>query len=879
MSVNTFNRSFAGGEISPQLYSRLDLDKFQTGLSLCLNMETLPQGPVQNRPGYGYVLNAKHNDLAAVLIPFSFSTEQTFALEFGDHYVRFHTNGGTLLEDAFSLSAISSAPDPFYTTTAPTTWAVGDWVFLSNIPSMPLLNNRWARVTSETLNQIFQLEDLWGNPIDTSAMPVYLAGGTMARLYELSTPYAHADLRTIKYVQSSDVLTLVSPLYPPAELRRLSPAAWTLSDIQFAPTLSPPQASGDAPVNILHRYAVQGFVPEVGLNNVAAGATCMNDLTLSGYFNRIGWSPQSGATKYFIYKLVGASWLLIGTSPGGSGAGNTFDDFNYTPDPSVSLSGPITLPALTTSATAVAPAVGAGISVVPTGAGAIPYSYVVTSVSNDGKEESIASPSATASNDLNISGQFNTVSWPAVPGVSRYNVYRKAAGAYSFVGIGDPSLTFVDQNIAPDVTITPPYQTSPFQGTGNYPRAVTYYQQRRVFASTNNAPQKVWMTRSGTEKNFSYSTPSRADDAVIFQLVSREANTIRSMVPMNELVLLTSGGEWKLGASDDTPVSPANIPLKPQGYTGTFDVQPASTDRTILYPQARGGFVREIVYAWEQSGYKTSDVSILAPHLFQYRTVVQMAFSRAPLPALWSVRSDGVLLGMTYVTEQEIRAWHQHTTAGTFESVCSIAEGDEDVVYVIVKRRINSIDVRYVERKHTRRFDTAGDQFFVDSGATYDGAPADTIIGLYHLEGEDVTILADGGVEPNQTVVNGQITIEAPASKVQVGLGYVSQMRTLPLTMQTQQAFGQGLNKNVNKVYLRVTGSPSFKVGPNFDQLRQAPTRFQEPYGSPPSLIEAEVVELDLDPEWQEDGFVCVQQDQPLALTVSGMTIETATGG
>lgn len=878
MTTKTFHRSFAGGEISPQLYSRLDLDKFQTGLALCLNMETLPQGPVQNRPGYGYVLNAKFSDRPSVLIPFSFNTEQTFALEFGDLYVRFHTNGGTLVEDAFTLTAISNAPDPFYTTSAPTTWAVGDWVFLSNIASMPALNGRWARITSESFNQIFQLEDLWGDPIDTSAMPVFTVGGNMARVFEVATPYTAANLRTIKYVQSADVLTLVSPLYPPAELRRLGATTWSLAEIQFTPTLAPPLASGAVPNNINHRYVVQGFVPEVGLNLPLGSAPASNDLTLSGYFNRVTWSTQSGAVVYFVYKSFdGVAWGLIGSSPGGSGAGNVFDDWNQPPDFSVGFKTPVALPALTVTANAITPAV-AGVTVIPTGAGTITYSYVVTSVSDDGKEESIASTSDSATNDLNVSGQYNTIQWPSVPGVSRYNIYRLAAGAYSFIGIGDTSLTFVDQNISPDVTTTPPFNVNPFQGTGNYPRTVTYYQQRRVFASTVNAPQKVWMTRSGTEKNFSYSTPSRDDDSVIFQLVSREANTIRSMVPMNDLVLLTSGGEWKLGSSDEAPVTPTNIPLRPQGYSGTFDVQPASTDRTILYPQARGGFVREIIYSWEQSGYRTSDVSILAPHLFQYKTVVQMAFSRAPLPSLWSVRSDGVLLGMTYVTEQEIRAWHQHTTQGTFESVCSISEGDEDVLYAIVNRTIRDRTVRYVERKHTRRFDTPSDQFFVDAGATYSGAPADVITGLYHLEGETVTVLADGGTEPLKTVVAGAITLDAPASKVQVGLSYISQIKTLPLSIQTQAAFGQGTVKNVNKVHLRVlTTAPGFEAGPAFDSLREYPTRFQEPYGSPPDLVTGEV-ELDLDPEWQEDGSVCVQMAHPMAFTLTGMAIETATG-
>lgn len=871
MTVKTFNRSFAGGEISPQLFARLDLDKFQTGLALCENCETLPQGPVQNRAGFGYILETKFSGQRSVLIPFSFNTEQTFALEFGDFYIRFHTNGGTLLEDGVNINAITQAANPVYTLSAPPPWLVGDWVFLSGISGMTGLNGRWVIVNSISGADV-QLTDLWGQPIDTSAMPPYALSGSMARVYEVATPYAAADLDTIKYVQSADVLTLVSPLYPPAELRRNGATNWTLADIVFATSLSPPQGGGTPPSGTYYEYFVLGFIPEVGWTAANAPASAIAPLGTPGYFVRVSWSTIAGAITYYIFKQGGGSPIgVIGTPA----SGNTFDDYGIPPNTSVPLPGPVVLPALTVSATPVAPA-SAGVSVTPTGAGAIVYRYVVTSYNSDTGEESIASAEGSGTNDLSVSGNFNTVTWPAVPGVSEYNVYRYMNGLWGFVGPAGSDCVFVDQNILPDTSTTPPIQLNPFLGEGNYPRTVSYFQQRRVFASTNLAPQTVWMTRSATEKNLGYSIPSRDDDGIVLRVVSREANTIRSMVPMNDLILLTSGGEWKLGAPDGGAITPTNLNVSPQGYVGTADVQPASTDRTILFPQDRGGGVRELIYSWEQAGYQTSDVTILAPHLFQYHTVRRMAFARSPLPSLWVVRDDGRLLGLTYVPQQEVRAWHQHVTDGAFESVCSVAEGDEDVLYTIVRREVNLRTVRYVERKHTRRFDTPADQFFVDSGVSYDGPETDTLTGLWHLEGKSVAILADGGVVPPQVVTGGAVTLDAPASKVHVGLPYVARFRTLPLSVQTQ-AFGQGVVKNVNKVFLRVYQSQTFKAGPGFDKLREYQTRFQEPYGSPPELITGEVP-LTLSPRWDTDAAVCVEQSDPISLMVLGIALETATG-
>ncbi|MGJ7508680.1 hypothetical protein [Variovorax sp. GT1P44] len=872
MTTKTLNRSFAGGEISPQLFSRIDLDKFQTGLALCLNCETLPQGPVQNRAGYQWVLEAKDSTKAVVLIPFSFSTQQTFALEFGHQYVRFHTLGGTLLEGSLIITNITNSANPVFTTSVPHGYATGQTNQLGNITSMPALNGRWVKISSTPAPNQFTLTDLAGNPISTAAMPAFFGSGSVARVYEIATPYDAAQLRLIKYVQSADVLTLVSPYYPPQELRRLGATNWTMSGIQFTSALAAPQTNANSPNNVLHTYRVVALAPTNGGFSIpSAAVSATNDFTIPGHFNRVSWSSVPGGVAYYIFKLIGGNWLFIG-----SAATGTFfdDDITRGSDPTVNYAG--TSPAPTAAATAVVPAT-TGVSVVPTGAGAIPYTYVVTSINTGETEESLASGAVTANNDLSVASSFNTVKWPAVPGVSLYNVYRSLNGIFGFVGRADIGCSFVDNNILPNTGLTPPLQIDPFQGDGNYPRAVTYHQQRRVFAGSINNPQTMWTTRSGTERNLGYSVPSRDDDGITVRVVSREANTIRHMVPMNDLILLTSGGEWKCASGDGSGViTPSNTSLQPQGYTGSSEVQAATTDRTILFAQDRGGAIRELQFAWEQQGYQTSNASILAPHLFDYHLVVQLAFSRSPLPSLWSVRNDGRLLGMTYVPEHEIKAWHQHVTDGAFESICSVAEGDEDVLYAVVLRVINGRTVRYIERKHTRRFDTPADQFFVDSGATYDGPETDTIGGLYHLEGKTVAILADGGVSPPQVVVNGSIALDAPASKVQVGLPYVAQIKTLPISVQTQ-AFGQGMRKNVNKVFLRVLASNGFEAGPTFDKLRQYPTRFSEPYGSPPDLVSDEVP-LTLSPRWAEDGAVCIQQAEPLSLMLLGMAIEVATG-
>jgi hypothetical protein len=231
------------------------------------------------------------------------------------------------------------------------------------------------------------------------------------------------------------------------------------------------------------------------------------------------------------------------------------------------------------------------------------------------------------------------------------------------------------------------------------------------------------------------------------------------------------------------------------------------------------------------------------------------------------------------VPDQQVFGWHQHTTDGTIESVAVIPEDSEDVLYVVVARTIDGRTVRYIERLKSRFFDEAADAFFVDSGLTYDGAAATVISGLYHLEGETVSILADGAVEPDQEVVNGTVTLETAASKVHVGLPYNSDLQTLPAALDGAPAAGQGTMKNVSKVHLRVAQSSIVQAGPSFTNLTTYPARaVSDPYGSPPALRTGEL-SLGISPSWNTDGSVCIRQDKPLPLTVLSLTIETAVGG
>ena len=396
------------------------------------------------------------------------------------------------------------------------------------------------------------------------------------------------------------------------------------------------------------------------------------------------------------------------------------------------------------------------------------YHYVVTSVAKDGVTESIASAVASDDGNLYETGCTTTISWtnPSVGTISLFNVYKYQGGIYGFIG-STTGLSIVDDNIAPDLSCVPPLYDSVFNASGDYPGAVSYYEQRRCFAGTINSPQNFWATKSGTESCMSYRLPSQDDDRIAVRVAAREANTIRHIVPLGQLVLLTSSAEWLVTSINSDALTPSSISIKPQSYVGAGSAQPVVVNNSMLYAASRGGHIQECSYNWQANGFVSGDISLRSSHLFDGYDIKDITYAKAPMPLVWFTSTSGKLLGLTYVPEQQIGAWHQHDTLhGTFESVCCVAEGAEDSIYVVVRRYINGSYVRYIERMASRAFSTPEEAFFVDSGLSFDGTNTGSTTmtisgGTTWAAGETVTLTGSTSwtAHPATTDVGGAVVV------------------------------------------------------------------------------------------------------------------------
>lgn len=374
---------------------------------------------------------------------------------------------------------------------------------------------------------------------------------------------------------------------------------------------------------------------------------------------------------------------------------------------------------------------GIASSAVGTGAGSYnkKYEYVVTAVDANGVESLASGSTEITTNSLSQTAGVR-VTWNTVTGAVLYRVYKDPSEDTDTYGwIGDSKVAeFTDYNIAPDTSLAPLEDRTPFDGAGNKPAAVNYYQQRLVFANTGNDPQTMFATQTAQYDSLRTATPSRPTDAVTMTIAARQVNEIRHIIALDALILLTSGAEWKVTEGSDDVLEPATVGAKIQSYNGASKVSPAIINGTVVYVQEKGAKLRDLQYNFADDKYSGNDISILAQHLFEGYQIEEMAYAAEPYGVLWCVRSDGVLLGLTYQREHEVQAWHQHDTQGSYESVSTITEGDRDATYVIVKRTVNGATKRYVERIEPREEADSRDCFYVDCGLSLDVPLAPTSV-------------------------------------------------------------------------------------------------------------------------------------------------------
>jgi len=897
------------------------VEKYDLGLSTALNYFVDFQGGISTRPGSIFVDFVKEDDKDTKFFPFKFAPalESTYVMLFGHNYIRFIQDGVYVLEAGKAITGISSA-NPGVVTAVAHGYSNGDWVKLYDVDGPVELNQQTFVVAGVTTNT-FQLKDTFGNNVNTSVLDAYVGNGDAYRIYTVTTTYDADDLEVLRAHQSRSQITLTHPSYPPRALIRTSDTSWALADINFGNNMTVP--SGLTITPSATAAAGVGFtvtaVDAEGNESLAAQyvfrTDVVNIVTVAGSSLKYTWTPVAGAVHYRVYRtqVVPTGTDITRSQPLGfigMSFGPEFIDVNIVPNFSET-------PPLYQN---------------PFANGAIEYIEVTAGGTGYSRTSTVSASIGTGFVGhavVNNSGVLLAI--VVVKGGKNYT----GSTVISVSGGSGATVT---------VTLTP--------ATGNYPAVSSVFQQRQVFAATTNDPLTVWGSKPGRFGVHDVSQIVAANDAYSFELDSEEVAPIRHLTPSRQgLVMWTQALISQLTSSDGI-VRATDAIADPQSYVGSSLVPPLTIDVDLVYVEGKGQTVRMITYSDYQKLYLAQDLSILSSHLMQPETpIVRWTFASDPHKLVQAVRSDGLMLIMTLVKEQNVFAWTRADTKGLYTDVLSMQENATDTVYQMVKRYVNGRWTKFIEKQARRDFTHVEEAWCVDCGlantvttpdaeltvaaATGDNvlctaddnvfvvgdvgsvirvgggkgyvvsyvsatqvrmnivrdlvdlipqdptgrpleappgywsldAPITSVGGLGHLEGETVSILADGGVLPSVVVENGRIDLPISATRVIVGMPYTAIAQPLPINISDQIV--EDKKKRIVRTAVRLHESRGLKIGDDLDRLYELKQRTSEPYAEPTRLGNGMEV-MAVTASFGLDGTIYYVQDYPLPATILG---------
>lgn len=679
---------------------------------------------------------------------------------------------------------------------------------------------------------------------------------------EVPTPWPQTEVFNVEFAQRSDTMFVAHPSVPMKRIVRDAQTAWAIGDAPFDP----------GPIDEI------GVRPGAGiaLSVIAVGATGV--ATAAGAFlpsdvgrNIVADSGIASVTAYVDANNVGIS--ITSSFPAGAYAASAWKldqspVVSITPSNATPVDGAITLVAdgsaiavetLSLTGTTMTLesqanhglAVGQQIALSGFESAGLDGLYTVATVPD------ATHITFTFNGSLLAGGTFGSVypygtgaAWRATD-VGNYVSIN--GGLVLITAFVSASKVFGRIIKALTATVTaPPSSWSLKSGVWNavdgYPRAVSLYQQRLYAAGSTSFPEMVWASGTGLYFDF---TPGTDDaDAFAYSADSDQVNEVVHIASSRILTLLTQGEEFTVSAPTGSSVGPTNIDVRSQSIYGAAQARPVRVGNELIYLQRAGKKVRCMNYDFTTDSYKSRNLTRLAAHITG-PGVIDMAFQAEPNSVVWMVRSDGVLVSLTYDLDDGVCGFAQHTTDGLYKSVCVIPGPDGDVVFVVVQRTINGVTAQYVE---------VFDQTVMTDAAilgTY-GPGAKVWNGFGLLEGKTVDVKGDGVYLGQFTVTGGQVTIPRIAYSIEVGLHYDSELVTLSPQVSGGLGTSQGNKVMTGQAIVRVLNTINCLVDEQRIAFREFGVGILD---KPPQPFTGDKEISDMG--WGTSSEISIKQDQP----------------
>ena len=924
--------AFVAGEVSPEFFGRTDLVKYSLGVGLAKNWFVGYRGGMYTRVGSRFVGELMDDDKDIKLFRFE-ATGNDYVLVFGDNYMRVVRNGGYILESGQAITGATQA-DPGVLTITGHSFTTGDWAFLDGIGGMTELNKRLVEIGTTTVNTVeLLLPD--GTNLDTSAFTAYTSGGTASKVFTLTTPYAAEDLSSLRVEQELEDTVTVFKLthvdYAPRKLTYTNDTTWSIAEISFGNTVpSPtnlalnPSSAGTAGV----AFAVTALVGGIESQPSAYEITELTvDYTLTAGSMEVTWDAVTDATEYYVYRslmLPTGSDISLAQEVGyiGRALSSRFVDNNIIPD--FTKTPPLHLN----------PFADSTITFIEVTAGGTGYAKSDTvTVSGGGGSGFVGYPVVDASGTILSVVIINGGEGYSSPVVTFNTSGGSGATATATVGAA----------------------------SGNNPAVYKKFQQRGVYAGTNNFPMTIWGSKPGKRENFDISVTINAGDSYEFELDESSIQPIEHLVALRSgLLVFTSKTVTQLRAEQGKSISPVDALAEPQVYKGISAAEPVNVDLDVIFAQRFSNAVNAMVYTEYTNAFQLQNLSLLSDHLIgPEQQILRMEYAEEPDKIIYCLREDGVMLSLTYDRNEEVFGWAQLCTKGLYKDMVALQENSVWKVYTVVERFINGAWRKFIELQDSRTVDLvedyAGSDSFLDlehiepaaqltipsttgTGVTVEASasvfasgnvgdiiyagggklevtaftsgteitcdilreitdvvcetspalpkrqpagdwsiatPVVELSGLWHLEGESLSVLADGDVYLEETVTNGKITIDTPATKIIAGLPYECDLQTLPVI--STQGIVEISRKKIEAAGMRLHQTRGLSIGPDFDSLVEMKDLTDEDWGEILKLRNETVYE-ELEDNWDVDGVFVLRQSYPLPAAVLNLFVDFNNG-
>ena len=847
--------NFTSGEVSPVLAARVDVTKYANACKTLENMIVIPQGGATRRGGPKFISEGKTNTKKVRLYPFEFSVTQAYILEFGDQYIRFYKDQGQIQESTKAISAATQA-NPCVVTANSHGYNNGEEVYISGVVGMTELNGKHYKVADKTTNT-FELQNMLSSDINSSGFTAYSSGGTAARVYTITSPYLEAELYELQFTQSADILYISHKNHEPRTLSRTGHTSWTLAEYEL---LSGPMLSVNTTGTTLTPSGTSGSV-----NITASATTGINGGSgfIASDVDRIIQIKQGSTTSHAKINSITSTTIVACT---------TQSDFADTSS--------VTTWALGYFYTDNWPSCVAFYEQRLVWAGPPEYPQLMAfSVSGDYTNHLAGSSADDAMVYTIATDQVNAIRWlnpgpvlsvgtaggefivsasaedealtPTNVRVVRHTTYGSANLAalrvsnvilflqrakrkirefvYKFETdtYVAPDLTLLSDHITKTGVIQIDYQQEPNSIlwcvlTDGTLLGMTYQRDQEVISWHRHIVGGVSDT-AGTQAQVESVAvvPGTADDGAgideIYIAVKRYVNSAerRHIERITPGLELTNTQEEAFfidgGLSLNTPVT----------ITGA-----TAADPVVITASSHGFSDGDVVKLRDIKG-----MTEVNGRSFIVASKATNSFSLVP----YSSPLPASITAITQANPAVVTA-ASHGLSNSDKIYLSDAAGMTQVnglVFTVANKTDNTFQLSGIDSSGYGAYTSGGYIRHVENGTTYTAyvsggvarVETTSITGLDHLEGQSVSILGDGAVQPSKTVSSGAITLSTAASIVHVGLPYTSKLVTLNIEAGSQDGTAQSKTKRIHELTVRLYRSLGMSAGPEGSTLDIVPFR------------------------------------------------------